>query len=165
MSSTATTEAPKRLTSHSRHTSSPWVMPVNEVTANAWINDAVKTTEKATARPPQSIELLLYRLVKDEDGEYECRVVGTRTKPIAFEVTTTTKFTGKVAADASLLDGYFSGEGPGAELRDTDAAKLLALWATTVQPTPEAARNAGKALSIRAAIRRGSLLDGHEAVV
>lgn len=165
MSSTAT-EMPTRLRTHSRHTISQWAQPVSEITGTAWLNDAVATAEVAEPRPLPEVELRIYKLVKDEDGQWECRVVGIRIKPKAFAATAQTKLGGRIdLTDASLLDDYMRGDGPGTRLRESDAARLLAVWANTVDPTPAAARSAAIGLTIRAAITRGCQLEGYEAVV
>jgi len=47
----------------------------------------------------------------------------------------TTGVLGLVQLDASQLDGYMSGEGSGAQIRDLDAARILAAWATATNPS------------------------------
>lgn len=138
--------------------------PVPSLTGSRWLADAVETCNNAKLRDPVTTELSIFKLVRTADG-YDCVVAKKVAKAVMFESTGETKFTGKVdVTDASLLDGYMSGAGHGANIRDADAARILAFWANAVLPTPEALRTAGIALTIRAALRRGVSLEGYEAV-
>ncbi len=132
------------------------------ITAAHWLADAVETCRDAKMRPPKLASLPVFRLVKLDAG-WECIVSRTIEKPVVFESTGATKFSGIVDyGDASLLDGYFTGKGHGSQLRDADAAKVMAVFASAMNPTHEEARTLAKALSIRCALRRGVSLEGYE---
>lgn len=166
MTGAATTERETRTLSkqsaHHRHSPATSTRPATFTTAR-WLNDACASVAEANLRPVEFIECKLYKLVRGEQGEYDCKVAATFAKRRAFATNTATIFHRYDASDGSLLDSFFSGDGEGSKLRDQDAQKLLAAWATTVQPTPEESRNAAKALTIRCAIRRGVALAGWEA--
>ena len=166
MSATATdTKAPLRLATMSEHhMSGQWTTPLSELTANAWVNASVATGDEAKLRPPECIDVRIYRLARDASGEWECIVRTTIEKQRAYGADTATSFHRFDKTDGTLLDAFMRGEGGGARLRDVDAQRMLAIWASTVNPTPEAARNAARALTIRCAIRRGVRLNGWEAV-
>ena len=163
----ATTEnkAPKQLdTMSEHHRKGQFTTPVSEMTANAWVNDSVATTDEARLKAPEFIDVRIYKLVRDESGEWACIVRTTIEKQRAYGADTRTSFHRFDKTDGTLLDGFMRGEGDGSKLRDVDAQRMLTLWASSVKPTPEAARNAARALTIRCAIRRGVKLNGWEAV-
>jgi hypothetical protein len=162
--SAAATEKPRRLKTHSRHTTGKWVMPAGQRTSVQWLNDAAASIEKAEPKPLPTVEIRTYRLVKNSEGEFDCIVAATTERTRECAVTATTRFNGKVdLTDCSQLDAWFAGED--SALRESDAAALLTVWANTVQPDGDSARTAGIALTLRAAITRGVRLEAYEAVI
>jgi hypothetical protein len=143
-----------------------FAIPVAQLTGSRWLTDAVETCRKAKLRPLKTTELSIFKLVRTKDGDWECIVAKTVEKPVAFETSGETKFTGKVdVTDASAIDGYFSGSGHGANLRTADAARIISTWANAVAPSNDTARTVGIALTIRAALLRGVVLESYQAVV
>jgi hypothetical protein len=138
---------------------------VPQLTATRLLDDAVETCRQAKLKPLPTTDISIYKLVRDASGEWECIVAKKVEKHVVFATSGETKFTGKVDhTDASLLDGYMSGEGHGSQIRDADAARIVTVWANSVLPNAEAARILGIAITIRAALKRGVVLESYGAV-
>jgi hypothetical protein len=140
--------------------------PVAQLTATRLLSDAVEGCRQAKRKPLPTTDISIYKLVRSASGEWECIVAKKVEMHVAFACSGETKFTGKVdVTDASLLDGYMSGEGHGSQIRDADAARIATVWANSVMPmNAEAARSMGIAITIRAALKRGVVLESYRAV-
>ena len=162
---TIATEKPTRLKTFSRHhVEGQWRTPLPTATSIAWLNDAAASIAKAELKPLPNVEVRIYRLTQNDEGQFECIVAGMIERKREYAVTATTKFSGKVdLTDCSQLDAWMAGED--SALRESDAVLLLTTWANSVNPDGDTARTAAKALTIRAAITRGVQLEGYEAAV
>jgi hypothetical protein len=139
---------------------------VAQLTASRLLADAVETCNQAKLKPLPTTEISIYKLVRHASGDWECVVAKKVEMNVAFATSGETRFTGKVDyTDASLLDGYMSGKGHGFQIRDADAARIATVWANSVMPmNAEAARIMGIAITIRAAMKRGVVLESYRAV-
>jgi hypothetical protein len=163
--SAVATEKPTSLKTFSRHHApGQWRTPLPTKTGIAWLNDAAASIEKATPQPLPTVQVRTYRLVKNDEGQFECIVAATTERTREYAVTATTRFSGKVdLTDCSQLDAWMAGED--SALRESDAASLLAVWANSINPDGDTARTAAIALTLRAAITRGVRLEGYEGVI
>jgi hypothetical protein len=145
---------------HAQFTTSP-----ARLTAGAWINATAETM--LAAKPAEErISVPIYKLQPTGD-RYVVVVNRTVEKPIEVAPNNPSVFVKHQPDDGTLLDGFFSGEGDGAQLREADAIALLEAWANTENvravADPEARVNAARALTMRVAIRRGVVLHYGEA--